>query len=221
MKKILLFVLISFTAFAQTKIRTFDQYSLNYGINNNLSTTSFSLGQEMAIGEDFNYSFGAFARLNWNRLQAQNLNSKGNFAMEELVLLQKSEVVSLSIPLSATVGFKNISFGGSFDLASWTWGRNLESSKFEVSSPSEGLIAKPQGIGWVLGREESMKNLSNQLFLNYNFDQAVAIRIGMSSQHITYDLRNINTDGGIGGRENIFGGTYIYPFISLRFNNEK
>lgn len=221
MKKIIVLLLFSSVAIAQNKIRTFDQYAISYGLNDNVSTTSLYLGQEMVIGDDFHYSFGAFVRLNWNRLQAQSISSKGNLASEELEILDRASVLSLSIPLSATIGYKRVSLGGSFDLASWTMGKNLSSDRFGLSSASEGLIARPNGVGWVLGRAESMKNLSNQLFFSYNFEHEIAIRIGMTSQHISYDLRNRDTDGGIGSRENIFGKTYIYPFISIRFNNEK
>ncbi|SOE22346.1 hypothetical protein SAMN06298216_2789 [Spirosomataceae bacterium TFI 002] len=221
MNKIAILILVSLGSFAQTKVRTFDQFAVSYGLNDKVSTTSLSLGQEMVVGKDIACSFGAFARLNWNSLKPQSLESKGDFVNDELGILNKSNVFSLSFPLSASIGFKNLSFGGNFDLASWTFGKTLDSKRFTVDQASAGLVARPKGLSWVLSKEESFKNLSNQLYLSYTFDQSFGIRVGMSSQHITYDLRNLDTNGNVGTRENIFGHTYMYPFISLRFNNEK
>jgi hypothetical protein len=221
MRKIAILLFVSIGCFAQNKIRTFDQFAISFGLDDKMSSTSFSLGQEMIIGNDLIYSFGAFARLNWNRLTPQTITSKGDLLSDELSILEKSNVYSVSIPLSASIGFKNVTFGGNFDLTSWTFGKNLASNRFSLNEASEGLVAKPKGFSWILSKEESLKNLSNQLYVTYTFDQSVGIRIGMSSQYITYDLRNLDIDGKIGTRENIFGNTYLYPFISIRFNNEK
>lgn len=181
-------LLSPFLSGSQTRnLRSFDQLPLSFGAIDDISTTSVGYSEELVINNVLQLSVGFDTRLNHRSLSMLNLPLISDYGASA-IFSNKANNFFASLPLKASIRTQSSSFGGFFDLVLLTFG-----ARYEIETLSnEGLLLSTQVFSSVFSSKEKIKNLSNQLFLAYIFDQLVSIQLGLRSQFVNYNLRLID-----------------------------
>ncbi len=223
MRKVLLIsllVLIKLTASAQ-RVRVFNFVGFDGNFSKTHSAPDIQIGQSLLMDSRISFRLNTAVSFSGDFIHRGAIPNIDKSRTISLDLKKTHFVPTLSIPVGAEIGFRNVALGVAVELLSINIGKSLDSLNYTVigtEQPIAGLEVSPAKFNFIAAKD-GFRSLDAILYLSYTYNDTFSFRLGLSRQGIMY--RSFITTASRTSRFDKFGFEEVKPFIGIRFNIEK